>query len=198
MAQSHETGLRLPAVHFTPSGTAQEIPDFRVTEFDINIMQRAVDLAAIALDGGDYPVGAVIVDEYGETFEGFANEFLTSRLYGHAEANAINRYNERTKRRSLEGTVMYVTQEPCVGCSAYIDQGKLSLLHQSTTREKCNEATMKEHGINVVRQRDLGLPNVLKDSPRQLTVVTGLLAANSIDLFLIKAGIIKLTEPNKR
>lgn len=161
-------------------------------------MQMALDLAEQALLDGDYPVGAVIVDEYGTTFAGKADEFATNRLAGHAEQNAIARYNVATGRRELSGTMMYVTQSPCVGCAAMIDQGKLGLLHQAATREQCNAASMAVHGINVVRRRELDFSNVLNDSPRSITIVTGLLGAEAIALFVKKAGIIKSSNPEKK
>lgn len=197
MASSHETGLRLPAVLYTPHGVAQEIPHFKVNERDENLMQRAIDLAAIALGNGDYPVGAVLVNEWGDTFEGMADEFATNRLAGHAEQNAIAEYNRRTGKRELTGTTLYVTQSPCVGCSAQIDQGKLPMLHQAATRQMCNDASMTAYGIHVVRQRELDFYNILNDSPRAITVVTGLLQAESIGLFLEKARILKQKDPHK-
>ena len=186
-ASSHETGLTLPAIYYTPHGVAQPLPEFKITTLDENYMQRAVDLAEMALRAGDYPVGAVIVDTYGDTYEGYADEFATKRLAGHAEQNAIAQYNKITGKHTLEGTMIYVTQSPCVGCSYQIDQGHVSILYEAATRSDCNKATEQEFGKPIVRPRELDFENVFNDSSRDITVVSGLLRAESIKLFLEKA-----------
>jgi len=80
-------------------------------------MKRALELAREAATAGEVPVGALIVMEDGETFEG-RNAVETGDPLDHAEMLALKAaLKERGKdRRSLSGAVLYVTLEPCVMC----------------------------------------------------------------------------------
>ena len=91
-------------------------------------MRRCLELAAIARDRGDTPVGSVVVLE-GEVV-GEAGEALPTgtAVTGHAEVLACQDALDRTGRRELAGAVLYTSAEPCFMCSYAIRQLRVALV----------------------------------------------------------------------
>lgn len=139
-------------------------------------MKEAVKQAAIALDKGEVPVGAVIV--HGNRIIARAhNQMETLRdPTAHAEMIAITQAAEtlsegkKGHRGSLEGATLYVTLEPCTMCAGALilskcknlvygakdpKAGACESLYRIPTDERLN------HQINVIR-------GVLEDEARFL------------------------------
>lgn len=166
----------------------------KASNYDIECMEMALNEAEIALEAGDFPVGAVLRNEKGDIWRDHADEFAKNRLNGHAERNVIEKFNLDTNTLSLAGLTMYVTMRPCVGCSYAIEQGQPSMLFEAASREDVIEATTGANGKPAVRKRKLDMPgifslseinlgSVMNDSPREIIVVHGLLKQRSIQLF---------------
>ncbi|MFY0677723.1 MAG: nucleoside deaminase [Neptuniibacter sp.] len=81
------------------------------------------ELALSALEEGNYGVGAVLVDQYGEVLSQSANQVFSPRFdsSAHAEMKVLDdfesNYPDYTQRESL---TLYVSLEPCPMCSARI------------------------------------------------------------------------------
>jgi tRNA(adenine34) deaminase len=84
---------------------------------DEPFMQRALELARLARDRGEVPVGAVLVRdgtilcEAGNEVEGRQD------ATAHAEMLAIGQAQALLKTWRLTGTTLYVTKEPCPMCA---------------------------------------------------------------------------------
>jgi tRNA(adenine34) deaminase len=91
-------------------------------------MRRCLELAKVARDAGNTPVGSLvvldgaIVGEAGETLP------ASSSVTGHAEILACQAALDRAGRRELAGAVLYTTAEPCFMCSYVIRQLRLALV----------------------------------------------------------------------
>ena len=79
-------------------------------------MRRALELARMAEQAGEVPVGAVIV-KHGEIIaEGWNRPISSSDATAHAEIVAMREAGEKLGNYRLIDTTLYVTLEPCSMC----------------------------------------------------------------------------------
>ena len=84
-------------------------------------MRRALELARLAMDGGDVPVGCVVTDHTGAVIgEGHNRREADGSAVAHAEVEAITAACRRRGSWRLEGCTLYVTLEPCPMCAGAI------------------------------------------------------------------------------
>jgi len=84
-------------------------------------MRQALAASAEALDSGDVPVAALLLDSDGTVLATARNEReLTSDPTAHAEVLAIRRAAAARDDWRLEDTTLVVTLEPCVLCAGAI------------------------------------------------------------------------------
>lgn len=104
---------------------------------DEEYMEKALEQARIAAENGEVPVGAVIVDKYGEIIAAAHNrrEELLSPT-AHAELLAIELAAKKMKTRRLSDCTLYVTLEPCPMCAGAIMNAGLKRLVYGAFDEK--------------------------------------------------------------
>ena len=91
-------------------------------------MRRALDLAAVAAEAGEVPVGAVV------TLDGEIVAEARNSMRGnldptaHAEMVAIRHAATRLGRPRLDGCTLWVTLEPCAMCAAAISLARIKAL----------------------------------------------------------------------
>ena len=83
----------------------------------MNFMHRAVELARIALDIGEVPVGCVIVKN--QEILGEGHNFTNKLKNGTKHCEFVAIYDAYTKNPGVElvGAEVYVTCEPCIMCA---------------------------------------------------------------------------------
>jgi tRNA(adenine34) deaminase len=83
---------------------------------------------------GEVPIGAVLVDAFGNVMSKGHNlvEKKTTQL-AHAEAQAIARANKNLKTWRLNGCWLYVTLEPCLMCLGLIQLSRIDGICFGTT-----------------------------------------------------------------
>jgi tRNA(adenine34) deaminase len=92
-------------------------------------MCHALQLAQLAGDAGDIPVGAVIVDSNGNLIaEGENRKERDHDPTAHAEIVALRKASEKLQTWRLHGCTLYVTLEPCPMCAGAIVQARLASL----------------------------------------------------------------------
>ena len=89
-------------------------------------MRRALELARQAAEGGEVPVGAVVVRQGEIVGEGHNLTRTTSDPTAHAEIVAIRRAADSLSRERLEDCELFVTLEPCAMCAGAIAHARLS------------------------------------------------------------------------
>ncbi|MGI9953494.1 tRNA adenosine(34) deaminase TadA [Moorellaceae bacterium AZ2] len=91
-------------------------------------MRMALEEARKALQEGEVPVGAVVVQE-GEVIARAHNRRETSQdPTAHAEILALRQAAQRLRTWRLEGATLYVTLEPCPMCAGAAVQARLKRL----------------------------------------------------------------------
>lgn len=90
-------------------------------------MKRALELAQLAADEGEAPIGAVVVrDRDGKIVgEGRNSREKAKNALGHAEISAIDEACKTLGGWRLSGCTLYVTLEPCPMCTGAVINARI-------------------------------------------------------------------------
>lgn len=101
---------------------------------DREYMAIALDEARLAMESGEVPVGAVLIDDEGGVVVHAHNLCESERdATAHAEILAIREAGRRLSRWRLNGCTLYVTLEPCSMCAGAIMAARISRLVYGAT-----------------------------------------------------------------
>ena len=112
-------------------------------------MQRALELARIAAEAGEVPIGAVVVKDGKIVGEGHNAPRTAHDPTAHAEVLAIRRAAEALGNERLTGCDLYVTLEPCAMCAGAISHARITRLYYAAPDPKGGAV---EHGARVFDQ----------------------------------------------
>jgi len=101
-----------------------------------NFMMHAINLAKIAFQESEVPVGAIIVKDGEIIGEGFNQVISTNSVASHAEINAINDASETLENYRLNDCDMYVTLEPCHMCAKAIVDARMNHVYFAAREPK--------------------------------------------------------------
>ena len=91
------------------------------------LMRAALDVARIASQTGDVPVGAIVINAEGVVVgKGFNEREANNDPTAHAEIVAIRNAASRLHKSRLDGCTLIVTLEPCAMCAGAIAQSRIS------------------------------------------------------------------------
>ena len=108
---------------------------------DAQHMDMALKEAKRALQFGDVPVGAVVVDEAGKVLATAYNEReARSDPTAHAEILALRRAAAERKAWRLDGCTVYVTLEPCPMCAGALVGARVKRLVYGAADPKAGAA----------------------------------------------------------
>ena len=99
-------------------------------------MMHAINLAKIAFQKSEVPVGAIIVKNGEIIGEGFNQVISTNSVASHAEINAINDASETLKNYRLNDCDLYVTLEPCHMCAKAIVDARMNHVYFAAREPK--------------------------------------------------------------
>lgn len=97
-------------------------------QLDIFFMKRAYELAQLAEQHNEIPVGAVVVHQGEIIGEGFNQSIMLNDPSSHAEMNAIRQAGEYLKNYRLLDCTLYVTLEPCPMCAGLLVHSRINRL----------------------------------------------------------------------
>ncbi|GGT84313.1 tRNA adenosine(34) deaminase TadA [Streptomyces coeruleorubidus] len=105
-------------------------------------MRLALDEAAEAVQGGDVPVGAVVLAPDGTTVlaAGHNEREAGGDPTAHAEVLALRRAAAALGRWRLAGCTLVVTLEPCTMCAGAIQQSRVDRLVYGARDDKAGAA----------------------------------------------------------
>jgi tRNA(adenine34) deaminase len=105
------------------------------------LMRLALDVARIAPQTGDIPVGAIVVNSEGVVIgKGFNEREANNDPTAHAEIVAIRAAASRLQKSRLDGCTLVVTLEPCAMCAGAIAQSRISKVIYGAWDEKAGAA----------------------------------------------------------
>ena len=99
-------------------------------------MTEAMNMAKLAFDDNEVPVGAIVVHNEEIIGRGFNQVISKNSISSHAEINAINQASQFIKNYRLNGCDMYVTLEPCHMCAKAIVDARINFLYFGATEPK--------------------------------------------------------------
>ncbi|MEV7131001.1 tRNA adenosine(34) deaminase TadA [Streptomyces sp. NPDC093260] len=104
-------------------------------------MRLALAEARRAVEGGDVPVGAVVLSADGDVLGAGHNEReATGDPTAHAEVLAIRRAAERVGEWRLSGCTLVVTLEPCTMCAGALVLSRVDRVVYGARDEKAGAA----------------------------------------------------------
>ena len=90
-------------------------------------MREALEIARSAINTGDVPVGALVINKDGVIIGKGSNEReVNNDPTAHAEIIAIRNAASRLQNSRLDGCTLIVTLEPCAMCAGAIAQSRIS------------------------------------------------------------------------
>lgn len=100
---------------------------------DEKYMLRCIELAKLAAQNGDVPVGAVVVRKFSDgereceeiVGEGYNRREFDRSSLSHAEIIAIDEASKKLGGWRLVGCTLYVTLEPCAMCAGAVVNGRV-------------------------------------------------------------------------
>ena len=96
-------------------------------------MRRCKELAEIARQRGDSPVGSLLVLAGKIIAEGVEGGKTHRDITYHAEIEAIRQATELLQSQDLSACVMYTTHEPCIMCSYMIRHTRINTVVMAIT-----------------------------------------------------------------
>ena len=92
-------------------------------------MGQALEIAKSALATGDVPVGAIVIDSFGQVIgTGFNRREVDNDPTAHAEIIAMREAANDVSNWRLEDCTLIVTLEPCAMCAGAIAQSRIKRL----------------------------------------------------------------------
>jgi len=107
-----------------------------IRNFINDFMLEAINMAKLAFENDEVPVGAVIVNNGEIIGRGFNQVIEKHSISSHAEINAINQASQFKKNYRLKDCDIYVTLEPCHMCAKAIVDARLSHLYYGAKEPK--------------------------------------------------------------
>ena len=99
-------------------------------------MIEAMNMAKVAFDNNEVPVGAIVVYNEEIIGRGFNQVIAKKSISSHAEINAINEASQFIKNYRLKGCDIYVTLEPCHMCAKAIVDARIDSLYFGANEPK--------------------------------------------------------------
>lgn len=109
-------------------------------EQDCQFMQRALELASIAEQKGEVPVGAVLVKDGEVIGEGFNQTISNHDPSAHAEMIALREAGQKLENYRLVGSTLYVTLEPCAMCAMALVHARVERVIFATSDPRTGSA----------------------------------------------------------
>lgn len=136
---------------------------------DVEFMRKALDLARLARERGEVPVGAVVVLDGQVIGEGFNQPIGVSDPTAHAEIVALRDAANRIGNYRLPGATMYVTIEPCQMCVGAMVHARIAKLVYGTREPKAGaiESAMRAHEHPSLNHRMEAEGGILEEECRE-------------------------------
>lgn len=108
-------------------------------------MERALDLAKLAADAGEVPVGAVVVLDGEVIGEGYNQPISSSDPTAHAELVALRQAAKSINNYRLVDAELYVTLEPCSMCAGAMIHARIKRVIFGTPEPKAGVLVSRQN-----------------------------------------------------
>ena len=111
-------------------------------------MIEAINMAKLAFNNDEVPVGAVVVYSGKIIGRGFNQVIEKNSVSSHAEINAINQASKFIRNYRLIDCDLYVTVEPCHMCAKAIVDARIKHLYFGTIEPKSGAIISVDNFLN--------------------------------------------------
>ena len=101
-----------------------------------HFMTEALNMAKLAFNSDEVPVGAIVVNNGTIIGRGYNQVIARNSVSSHAEINAINEASQFIKNYRLKGCNIFVTLEPCHMCAKAIVDARIDTLYFGANEPK--------------------------------------------------------------
>ncbi len=108
-------------------------------------MRMAIDMAKIASENDEVPVGAIVVKNNEVLGTGFNKVISKDSVTAHAEILAINNASQTLGNYRLTNCELYVTLEPCHMCAKAIVDARIDFLYFGAMEQKTGAIQSIDH-----------------------------------------------------
>lgn len=134
-------------------------------------IDKIVELAKVAYDNDDIPVGAIVVKDKEIIGEGFNTRNSFKSVIGHAEIDAIEMACKHIGDWRLDDCMMYVTLLPCMMCTGAIIESRIKKVYYLCDRTnvcfKCDDyLNVEKIGNDKKRQEYMKLLHLFFENKR--------------------------------
>ena len=116
----------------------QEVKLSELSERDIQLLRRVIEICREAKEAGNYPFGCLLADKEGNILmeQGNCENEHQGDCTGHAETQLVERASVLYEKDFLWNCTLYSTAEPCAMCSGAIYWGNIGrVVYAMTERE---------------------------------------------------------------
>jgi len=133
-------------------------------------MRQAYDLALLAMEAGEVPIGAVVVLKGNVIGTGFNQSIKTGDPTAHAEIMALRDAARTVRNYRLTDATLYVTIEPCLMCAGGLVQARIEMLVYGAPEPKTGAVRSMMRALEhpSLNHRVVTVGNVLADECRAL------------------------------
>ena len=100
---------------------------------DLFYMHKALELAILAREKGEVPVGAVLIQGNQIIAQAYNTPISNNDPTAHAEINCLRQAAQILNNYRLVDTTLYVTLEPCMMCAGALIHARVTKLVFGTT-----------------------------------------------------------------
>ena len=112
-------------------------------------MYEAINMARIAYNSDEVPVGAVIVKDERIIGRGSNRVISDQSVVSHAEINAINDACKNLENYRLKNCEIYITLEPCHMCAKAIVDARIKSLYFGAKEPKTGSVESIDQFLNM-------------------------------------------------
>lgn len=177
MARVEIPSVELSANLYLPDGGVTPV-EAEISDLEKRSMELCLELGELALQDGNPPIGAVLLDRkrnlvYGS---GTTIDKTVPTILGHAEIMAY-RKAEPTVGDDLRECTLVTTAQPCNTCTSPYAEGKIGKIIYAAPRSAIFEVS------GLMRPRKINMHELLVDGATETTVVEGFGANQSLKKF---------------
>ena len=164
------------AVQFRPDQPAWPGPA-EITDTEHEALLFCLSLGRKALEGGNPPVGAVLLDNLrGLAWAAMTVDKTTPDILGHAEVRAYNAART-TVGDQLQDCTLVTTAQPCHTCTCPYAEGKIGRVVFAAPRSDIYQVS------GLMRPRKINMPDLLRDGNTNTLTIQGHLAGRALTYF---------------
>lgn len=141
---------------------------------DERFMMLAIKEAKEAKERGDWPFGAVVVQNGKVVGRGHTKDKTGGDVTEHAEIVALREACNLLRTNDLSNCTIYCSNEPCLMCATAIFQAHIPKVFIGASRDDLR---------NLLRPRKLRIEDLVEDTGHKVTIIRGVLKDKVLDLF---------------